>query len=66
MTEIKNETDMEQTVNERNTMRFILAVLVKECGQAEGHSIFEWYCRTYGVDIASEIPATVRREVLGC
>ena len=46
-------------------MRTIFNVLVKELGEAEGRSIFEWYCRTYNVTISDDAPASVRREVLG-
>jgi len=46
-------------------MRRIFNALVKELGQKEGSSVFEWYCATYNVTIADEAPATVRHEVLG-
>lgn len=47
------------------SMRTIFSALVNECGPNEGASIFEWYCKTYGVTIADSAPATVIREVLG-
>ena len=47
------------------TMRHILHALVKELGVTEGKSIFEWYCQTYSVNVASVAPATVAHEVLG-
>lgn len=47
------------------TMRAIFSALVRECGPTEGASIFEWYCRTYGVTITDNAPDSVKREVLG-
>lgn len=46
-------------------MRVIFNTLVRELGPEEGKSVFEWYCRTYGVTIIDEAPATVKHEVLG-
>ena len=46
-------------------MRTIFNALVKELGQEEGRSIFEWYCATYHVTITDEAPASVKHEVLG-
>ena len=46
-------------------MRTIFNALIKELGPQEGAAIFEWYCRTYGVTIADEAPASVKHEVLG-
>ena len=46
-------------------MRTIYNALIKELGYGEGKDIFEWYCKTYGVTIEDESPASVRREVLG-
>ena len=46
-------------------MRTIFNALVKELGQNEGRSIFEWYCATYHVTITDEAPASVKHEVLG-
>ncbi len=46
-------------------MREVFNQLVREMGEKEGSSIFEWYCRTYGVDISNDAPATVRYEVFG-
>ena len=46
-------------------MRTILNALVRELGEKEGRSVFEWYCATYNVTIADDAPATVLREVLG-
>ena len=47
------------------TMRTILNALVKELGINEGKSIFEWYCKTYRVNITDNAPASVAHEVLG-
>lgn len=46
-------------------MRTIFAALVKEMGEKEGPSIFEWYCSRYGVTIADTAPSVVAWEVLG-
>lgn len=47
------------------TMRHILASLTKELGKKEGKEIFEWYCKTYNVNIADYAPSTIVREVFG-
>ena len=46
-------------------MRAIFNALIKELGEAEGRSIFEWYCQTYKVTIADEAPASIKHEVFG-
>jgi len=46
-------------------MRTIFNALVWQLGYEQGKSVFEWYCKTYGVTIEDEAPATVRHEVLG-
>ena len=46
-------------------MRTIFNALIKELGEAEGKSVFEWYCKTYGVTITDDAPASIRHEVLG-
>lgn len=51
--------------NEMDTMRYILNKLVDELGQKEGTKTFEWYCKTYNVDVSDIIPLTVLHEVLG-
>lgn len=57
----RKEDDMDREI----TMREIFARLTKELGYEKGKSTFEWYCTTYGVTIADNAPASVRREVLG-
>jgi len=49
----------------RISMRSVFNALVREMGQKEGSSIFEWYCQTYHVDITNDAPATVAWEVFG-
>lgn len=57
----KNKSEM-KTVS----MRTIFAALHKEFfNEEDARNIFEWYCRTYNVDITSVAPASVAREVLG-
>lgn len=58
---------MSKTRNKPRTvsMRTIFAALVKELGEKEGPSIFEWYCSHYGVTIADTAPSVVAWEVLG-
>jgi len=51
--------------DERDTMRMVLKQLVKELGEEEGKETFEWYCKTYNVDITNPIPDVVRWEVFG-
>lgn len=46
-------------------MRKVFAALVHELGPIEGKSVFEWYCRTYGVTIEDAAPASISREVFG-
>lgn len=47
------------------TMRSVFHQLVRELGDDAGREMFEWYCRTYGVTIADDAPATVLYEVFG-
>ena len=47
------------------TMRMVFNQLVKELGYGQGKSMFEWYCQTYGVDIADDCPSTISHEVFG-
>ena len=46
-------------------MRTIFNALIRECGYEEGKSVFEWYCKNYGVTITDDAPARVKHEVLG-
>ena len=46
-------------------MRTIYNALIQELGYEDGKATFEWYCKTYGLTIADEAPATIKREVLG-
>lgn len=41
---------------ENITMRHILAALAKELGDEEGKDVFEWYCKTYNVDVSDHTP----------
>ena len=52
-------------VDSRNTMRLAFNHLVKELGEEEGKKTFEWYCKTYDVNIGDPMPASVRREIFG-
>lgn len=45
------------------TMRHVLHALVKECGEEEGKEVFEWYCKTYNVNVHNKAPQTVINEV---
>ena len=54
-----------QVTTEQTTMRVIFNALIRECGYNDGKDIFEWYCKTYNVDITDTAPSSVRREVLG-
>lgn len=47
------------------SMRFVLNFLVRELGESEGRSVFEWYCSTYNLSIADYANTTIKREVLG-
>ena len=46
-------------------MRKVFNALIAELGYDEGTKTFEWYCKTYGVTIEDEAPATISREVFG-
>ena len=46
-------------------MRLAFNHLVKELGEEEGKKTFEWYCKTYDVNIGDPMPASVRREIFG-
>ena len=53
--------------NKRKTvsMRTVFSALIREMGEKEGRSIFEWYCQAYDVTITDTAPATVAWEVFG-
>lgn len=47
------------------TMTDILRALETGLGFAEGSSVWEWYCSSYGLTAADPAPMSVRWEVLG-
>ena len=47
------------------TMQDVLRQLQKELPAGEAFSVFEWYCQTYGVNVGSIAPNSVRCEVFG-
>lgn len=46
-------------------MRDVFRALTHELGEAEGRSVFEWYCKAYKVTIADIAPDTIAYEVFG-
>ena len=49
----------------QKTMRDALRALINELGETDGKSVFEWYCKTYGLTVADDCPGVILWEIFG-
>ena len=47
------------------TRQDVLRQLEQNLGTREGMKMYEWYCKTYGIDASCTAPEDIRYEVFG-